>query len=84
MDISKETRKAFKFYTSLFLGFALLIVGCFCDPQGFISSSVLIGSGMLLTISAGCIGIDLAEIIHQLTILRSQNLNSIKELNKDA
>lgn len=75
MTLDKETRKSWKFYTTLFLGFILMIVGCFCPPAGIISDSILVGSGMILTISAGCIGIDLAEIIHQIRLLRYESKN---------
>lgn len=79
MDISKETRKSFKFYASLLLGFAMLMTGCIIEPQGQIHSSVLMAGGMILTISAGCIGIDLAEIIHQFVLLRSNRIEDVKE-----
>lgn len=82
MQIDKETRKACKFYTTLGLGFILMIIGCFCPPLGMISNSVLIGAGMLLTISAGCIGIDLAEIVHQIRLLRYETKNN-KEIISD-
>ena len=76
MVVDKETRKSFKFYTTLGLGFILMIIGCFCPPLGVISNSVLIGAGMFLTISAGCIGVDLAEVIHQVRLLRFETKNN--------
>lgn len=79
MDISKESRKSFKFYATLFLGFSMLMTGCLIEPQGQIHSSVLMAGGMILTIAAGCIGIDLAEIIHQFVLLRTNKLENIKE-----
>lgn len=83
MALDKETRKSFKFYTTLGLGFILMVIGCFCPPLGIISNSILIGSGMLLTISAGCIGIDLAEVIHQVRLLRYETKNKEK-IEEDA
>lgn len=83
MQIDKETRKACKFYTTLLLGFILMVIGCFCPPLGVISNSILIGSGMLLTISAGCIGIDLAEIFHQIRLLRYETKKEVKEDAED-
>lgn len=75
MALDKETRKSFKFYITLGLGFILMVIGCFCPPLGIISNSILLGSGMLLTISAGCIGVDLAEVIHQVRLLRFETKN---------
>ena len=70
LEISRETRKSCKFYASLILGFVMLLIGCIIEPSGQIHSSVLMAGGMILTIAAGAIGIDLAEIIHQFRLLR--------------
>ena len=69
--MSKEVRQDFRFYITLLLGFALLVIGCFIDPPGVISSSVLIGSGMLLTLTAGIIGVDLSKIIREFRFLQA-------------
>lgn len=61
-----------KFYVTLFLGFVLLLIGCFIPPEGVISTSLLCGSGMLLTLSAGLIGVDLSKIIREFRFLRAQ------------
>lgn len=70
MTLTPETRKDFKFYFSLILGFAMLMTGCLLPPIGNISNSVLMAGGMMLTITAGCIGIDLAEIIREFRLLK--------------
>lgn len=86
MEISRETRKSCKFYASLILGFVMLLIGCIIEPSGQIHSSVLMAGGMILTIAAGAIGIDLAEIIHQFRILREgksvDNIDLDKNENK--
>lgn len=69
--MSKEVRQDFRFYITLCLGFALLVIGCFIDPPGVISTSVLIGSGMLLTLTAGIIGVDLSKIIREFRFLQA-------------
>lgn len=69
--MSKEVRQDFRFYITLGLGFALLVIGCFIDPPGVISSSVLIGAGMLLTLTAGIIGVDLSKIIREFRFLQA-------------
>lgn len=69
--MSKEVRQDFRFYITLGLGFALLVIGCLIDPPGVISSSVLIGSGMLLTLTAGIIGVDLSKIIREFRFLQA-------------
>lgn len=78
--MNRETRKSIKFYISLILGYSLLIMGALLPPIGIISNSVLIGGGMILCISAGCIGIDLADIIHQFVLLKA---NKYEEIKKD-
>lgn len=69
--MSKEGRQDIRFYVTLLLGFALLVIGCFIDPPGVISSSVLIGSGMILTLTAGIIGVDLSKIIKEFRFLQA-------------
>ena len=69
--MSKEVRQDFRFYITLGLGFALLVIGCFLDPPGVISGSVLIGSGMLLTLTAGIIGVDLSKVIREFRFLQA-------------
>lgn len=82
MEISRETRKSCKFYASLILGFAMLLIGCLLEPSGQIHSSVLMAGGMILTIAAGAIGIDLAEIVHQLRLIKDDKdyiIEKVKE-----
>lgn len=81
-ELSSEVRKDIKFYTSLFLGFSLLLIGCFIEPPGQISSSVLMGSGMIFTITAGIIGIDLSKIIKEFRFLQSNIILSEEEKNE--
>lgn len=71
MTMDSETRRSCKFYTCIFLGFAMLVLGVLLPPMGIIHNSVLIAGGMILTIAAGCIGIDLAKILHELNRLKS-------------
>ena len=79
MEISRETRKSCKFYSSLILGFVMLLIGCLIEPSGQIHSCVLMAGGMILTIAAGAIGIDLAEIIHQLRLIKEDKDLIIKQ-----
>lgn len=78
-----EVRRDIRFYTSLTLGFALLVLGCLLEPPGEIHNSILIGSGMILTITAGCIGIDFAKIIHELRYLKEGRCVECKEEEKE-
>lgn len=68
--MTKDTRRDIKFYVSLFLGFSLLVLGCLLPPPGEVSSGILIGSGMLLTITAGLIGVDLSKVIKEFRFLK--------------
>ena len=77
MTLTPETRKDLKFYFSLILGFSMLMTGCILPPIGNISNSVLMAGGMMLTITAGCIGIDLGEIIREFRLLKEKGVNNI-------
>lgn len=81
MTLTPETRKDLKFYFSLILGFSMLMTGCILPPIGNISNSVLMAGGMMLTITAGCIGIDLGEIIREFRLLKEKSVDNIN-LNK--
>lgn len=81
MTLTPETRKDLKFYFSLILGFSMLMTGCILPPIGNISNSVLMAGGMMLTITAGCIGIDLGEIIREFRLLKEKGVDNIN-LNK--
>lgn len=48
----------------------MLVLGVLLPPMGVIHNSVLIAGGMILTIAAGCIGIDFAKIIRELNKLK--------------
>lgn len=82
MSTNEVNRREWRFYTSLFLGFIMLMVGCFCPPLGEIADSILIAGGMILTISAGCIGINFAEIIHQFSLLKMSSCLPEQEKEK--
>lgn len=70
-DIKKECR----FYVCLIFGFSLMVMGFFAPPMGSISNSVLVGSGMLLSIGALAIGIDIKGCIHELRGLKMDAYN---------
>lgn len=58
-----------RFYVCLLLGYILIIIGIFCPPIGVISNSVLIGFGMLISLGAVALGLDLngiKDIIHEI------------------
>ena len=68
--MTKESRQDAKFYASLALGFGMFLLGVFIPPIGYISNSVLMAGGMLLTIAAGLIGVDITKILKELRLLR--------------
>lgn len=65
-----EVRREFRFYSCLILGFILLVYGCVTEPPGEIATSVLIGSGILFSIGALCVGVDLKGILAELVKLK--------------
>lgn len=77
--MSKEDRQDIKFYTSLLLGFALLVIGTFIPPTGYITSSMLIASGMILSIAAFLIGLDLTKVFKEIRLLREGTLLTEEE-----
>ncbi len=84
MVFDSETRRSCKFYTCVFLGFAMLVLGVILPPMGIIHNSVLIAGGMILTIAAGCIGIDFAKILHEINRLRTFQAAKAKEEQEDS
>lgn len=82
MTLTPETRKDIKFYFSLILGFSMLMTGCLLPPIGNISNSVLMAGGMMLTITAGCIGIDLADIVREFRLLKEGKCVDVDDFNK--
>lgn len=77
-----EIKKECRFYVCLILGFALMVMGFFAPPIGTISNSVLVGSGMLLSIGALAIGIDIKGCIHELRLLRVDAMKSTNSEEK--
>lgn len=54
----KHTFQMVSTYILLFVGVALLFIGCFCPPVGEIHNSVLIAFGEILTFIGAVMGID--------------------------
>ena len=76
-------RKEIRFYVTMLLGYALLIISMFTPPVGVISSSALYGAGMFLILSGATIGIDIPSIIKEIRLLRSQEHLFAKELSEE-
>ena len=68
----KDNRKEARFYVCLILGFVLMMCGFFAPPMGEIHNSVLVGSGILLSIGGLAVGIDIEGIIHELRLLKNE------------
>lgn len=66
-----SSTRELRFYVCLLLGFTLMMCGFFAPPMGEIHNSVLVGAGLLLSIGALAVGIDLVGCIHELRLLRS-------------
>lgn len=79
-----DVRKEWRFYVTLLLGYVLLILGFFTNPPGIISSSVLIASGLLFSIGAMGLGIDIKGIIHEYRLLKENILNNVFEEKEDS
>ena len=68
--MTKETRQEIRFYVLIFMSFCLLVMGFWVYPQGSITSSVLVASGLLMSLGGLSVGIDLKEIIRELRLLK--------------
>lgn len=66
-----ETKREWRFYTCLFMGFSLVVGGFFSPPLGAIHNSVIVAFGILLSCGALCVGVDLKGVIHELRQLQS-------------
>ncbi len=76
----KDNRREVRFYVCLVLGFVLIMCGFFAPPMGEIHNSVLVGAGLLLSIGALAVGIDLVGCIHELRLLKT---GFVEDLKKD-
>lgn len=77
-DKHKETLTYIAAYTSLFVGFSLLIAGFIVPPVGEISNSVLCAFGEILVFVGSIIGIAL-HIDHKLGIAKAELRREFKE-----
>ena len=68
----RDNRREVRFYVCLLLGFTLMMCGFFAPPMGEIHNSVLVGAGLLLSIGALAVGIDLR-------LLRSGTTDDLKQ-----
>ena len=75
----KDNRREVRFYVCLVLGFVLMMCGFFAPPMGEIHNSVLVGAGLLLSIGALAVGIDLVGCIHELRLLKTGVVEDLKQ-----
>lgn len=76
--MTADTRKDLKFYTSLFLGFGLALLGCLVPPIGTIETSMLWVVFSFLVLSACVEGIDVKGIIREIRLLKEFDTNNDK------
>ena len=69
--MSLENKREWRFYTCLVMGFILVVGGFFSPPLGIIDNSVIVAFGILLSLGALCVGVDLKGIIHELRQFQS-------------
>lgn len=74
--MTAETRKDCKFYTSLFLGFGMALLGCLIPPVGVIETSVLWICFGFLMLSACIEGIDVKGIIREIRLLKQDEIKT--------
>jgi hypothetical protein len=69
--MSIENKRECRFYVCLIMGFSLTVGGFFSPPLGVIDNSVIVTAGILLSLGALCVGVDLKGIIHELRFLQN-------------
>jgi len=74
-----ELHREIRFYTCLALGYILLCWGFNTPPEGEISRTVLIASGVLFCMGALAVGIDLKGCIAEIRKCIESAHNSLKE-----
>lgn len=74
--MTPELRKDCKFYTSLFLGFGLALLGCLIPPIGVIETSMLWVVFSFLVLSACIEGVDIKGIIQEVRLLKEFEFNN--------
>lgn len=77
--MTAETRKDFRFYTSLLLGFGMALLGCLVPPIGVVSESVLWIVFAFLMLSACIEGVDIKGIIYEIRMLKEIKITDQKE-----
>lgn len=65
-----ELHREIRFYTCLLMGFSLMVWGFMTPPPGEISDSALIASGILFSIGALSVGLDIKGCIAEIIRLR--------------
>jgi len=74
-----ELHREIRFYTCLLMGFSLMVWGFMTPPPGEISDSALIASGILFSIGALGVGIDIKGCISEIIRLRETEHRLLKE-----
>lgn len=81
--MSMENKREWRFYTCLVMGFALVCGGFFSPPLGIIDNSVIVAFGILLSLGALCVGVDLKGIIHELRMFKNDVVNEASPKDKE-
>jgi len=80
---SIETKREWRFYVCLLMGFSLMVGGFFSPPLGEINNSIIVASGILLCLGAMCVGIDLKGIIHELRMFRNESMQPVERKDEE-
>lgn len=73
-------KREIRFYICLVMGFALLAYGAIVPPPGEVHKSLIIAAGILFSIGALCVGIDIRGIIQDVIRLYETRKDLLKEL----
>lgn len=77
--MTPEARKDAKFYTTLMMGFILIIISIWIPPIGVIPTSVLYASAMFIVLAGALIGLDIPAILHEINELKRLKLSQLSK-----
>lgn len=68
--MTAETKKDFKYYIPLFMGFIIMMIALIAPPLGTIPTSAIYAGGCFLILCATIAGLDLPKFLHEINELK--------------
>lgn len=75
-------KQEFRYYTPLFMGFIIMMIGLIAPPLGSIPSSAIYAGGCFLILCAAIVGLDVPAILHEINEMKRMKIDELKNVNK--